>query len=149
MMIYCESHERSGSMGVSLQFTKMKDEKSFQDLGAAFEKVGLSGGKSSLVLAGKFDFLAACNGHTDTTVDILRDKFSEVGATHKELKTEFVSSTRTSESSFNRAWKELKKSDRVVIEKDGVRQRLHAAEQADRTAVPAVIDAPGGSRRRS
>lgn len=135
VMICCEKQGDSGAQGVSLECTKMKDDGPFKTLGAALEKVPLSGGKSSLVIAGTFDFLAAGNAHADTIIEILKDKFSEAGATHKELKMQFEVSTGASGSTFNRAWKTIKETDKIQIEKVDGRNQIFLVEKAEKNAV--------------
>lgn len=131
VMIFCEGHEGSGSMGISLKCTKMKDEEPFEDVGVTLEKVRLPDGKSSLILAGKFDVIAAGNAHADTIVEILADKFAEQGATQTELKKEFVARKVASGATFDRAWRELKKTDRVQIEKIGTKNMINLKPSDD------------------
>jgi KaiC/GvpD/RAD55 family RecA-like ATPase len=131
VMIFCENSGEPGSMAVSLKCDKMKDDEPFEDIGATLEKVQLPGGKSSLVIGGKFDFLPAASAHADTIIEILEAKFAENGATHGELRKAFISSRAGSASKFDRAWKPLKETDRMRVEKVNGRNRYFAAEKTE------------------
>jgi len=54
-------------------------------------------------------------------------KFAESGATHSELKKAFVAAAGHSESTFNRAWRDLKETDRVRVENVDGRTRIYPA----------------------
>ena len=103
----------------------MKDDEPFADIGATLEKVALPGGKSSLIVGDVFDILRATGQHADKIVDILTAKFAESGATHGQLRNAFVAETGNSASTFNRAWRDLKETDRVRVEKADGRTRIY------------------------
>lgn len=109
----------------------MKDDEPFEDIGATLEKVQLQGGKSSLIIGSKFDFLVAASAHEDKIVEILARNFADKGASHGELRKAFVTSGVGSESTFNRAWKPLRETDRVRREKEGNRNIFFATEKAE------------------
>ena len=131
VMIFCEKSGEPGSMAIYLDCTKMKDDEPFEDIGATLEKVQLPGGKSSLVIGGKFDFLPAASAHADTIIEILEAKFAETGATHGELKKAFVAAKAGSGSKFDRAWKPLKGTDRMRVEKIGGRIRYYCTGKSE------------------
>ena len=95
----------------------MKDDEPFKDIGAKLEKVELANGKSSLVIGDLFDVFAAAGETADKIVEVLECKFAKTGVKHGELKKAYVGATGKSESTFNRAWRDLKNTDRVRIER--------------------------------
>ncbi len=126
-MILCEKVPSLDGAGVRLECAKMKDDEPFADIGATLEKVALPGGKSSLIVGDVFDILRATGQHADKIVEILTANFAESGATHGELKNAFVAETGNSASTFNRAWRGLKETDRVRIETVDGRTRIYPA----------------------
>jgi hypothetical protein len=128
-MILCEKAASLDGVGVRLECAKMKDSEPFADIGATLEKVALPGGKSSLIVGDVFDILRATGAHADKIVEILAAKFAESGATHSELKKAFVADAGSSDSTFARAWRGLKETDRVRVEKADGRTRYYPAKQ--------------------
>ncbi len=127
VMIACEAQERLDGARVRLTCTKMKDDEPFKPFGAILEKVSLQQGRSSLLIGNTFDIFAAGAEHADKIVEILETKFADKGATHGELKKEFVSSGAGSESTLARAWRDLRNTDRVRSETINGRARHFAA----------------------
>jgi hypothetical protein len=52
---------------------------------------------------------------------------AESGATHSQLKKAFVADAGHSASTFARAWRDLKETDRVRVEKPDGRTRIYPA----------------------
>lgn len=127
-MILCEKAPSLDGAGVRLECAKMKDDEPFREIGATLEKVALPGGKSSLIVGDVFDILRATGEHADKIVEILSAQFAESGATHGQLKKAFITETSNSESTFARAWKILKQTDRVRLENVDGRQRIYPAQ---------------------
>ncbi|MEP4337212.1 MAG: helicase RepA family protein [Roseobacter sp.] len=140
VMISCEKAEGSdGTLGANLKCEKMKDDEPFKDIGVALEKVELSNGKSSLVVAGTQTIHKASTEHGKKILEILQNKFDQNGASHKELKEAFVSSGAGQDSTFARALRELRGSDRMIVDKvDG---------KARYIAVPEDIVGEAGRKR--
>jgi phage-related minor tail protein len=107
----------------------MKDDEPFAAIGATLEKAALPGGKTSLIIGDTFDILRATGAHADKIVDILTAQFAETGATHGQLKKAFVADAGNSASSFNRAWRDLKETERVRIDETGPRPRYYPAKK--------------------
>ena len=87
------------------------------------------GPQSSLIIGDIFDILRATGQHADKIVEILTEKFAESGATHGQLRNAFVAETGNSASTFNRAWRDLKETDRVRVDKVDGRTRIYSAKQ--------------------
>jgi hypothetical protein len=129
-MILCEKAEPGGLLGVRLNCAKMKDDEPFAAIGATLEKVALPGGKSSLIIGDVFDILRPTGQHADKIVDILSAQFAESGATHGQLKKAFVTDAGNSASTFDRAWRDLKETDRVQVDETGSRPRYYPARSS-------------------
>ncbi|MGF1660588.1 MAG: AAA family ATPase [Rubrimonas sp.] len=114
VMIKCEALGDGKAVGVTLECDKMKDAEPFGLITAGLESVKLPDGSSSLVVTLPGDFLAQFRAaHAEKILDLLRTQFAETGATHGELKKAFVAAKLGSESTFNRAIRELKDSKQV------------------------------------
>jgi hypothetical protein len=113
VMILCEKGDPSS---VTLQCKKMKDDEPFSDIDATLEKVNLPGGTSSLIVGELIDTLTATGEAAEAIVQILEQRFAESGATHSELVKAYCAKTGKSKSTFDRAWRDLKNTDRVRLE---------------------------------
>jgi len=74
-----------------------------------------------------FDILRATGAHADKIVEILTAQFAETGATYSELKKAFIADAGNSASTFDRAWRDLKETDRVRVDETGPRPRYYPA----------------------
>lgn len=126
VMIQCENVGEDLPR-LRLTCSKMKDDEPFPVIGAFLEKVALQNGASSLVVGGLADVLGLASAHTDAIVGILETQFAEKGATHGELKKVFVAGKHGSDSTFGRAWRELKETDRVRLEKVAGKNLIYPA----------------------
>ncbi|WP_421760322.1 AAA family ATPase [Devosia sp.] len=118
VMIQCEKSGDDMSR-VSLSCSKMKDDEPFKTVTAFLEKVDLSNGASSLVLGGLAEAFGLESAHADAIIWILETQFADKGATHGALKKAFVAAGNGSESKFDRAWRDLKDTARVRLERVG------------------------------
>jgi hypothetical protein len=121
VMIAC-----SGGAGfVELKCDKMKDSEKFPDAKLGLLKITLANGRSSLAVAHEWEAVlnnpVASNEHADSAFSILAAKFAEHGATNAQWEKAFREQTGKSESTFNRAIKDL--GDRVRIEGNGQGKR--------------------------
>jgi RecA-family ATPase len=129
VMIACEKQEALASQeAVSLTCAKMRDDEPFKTFSVRLEKVDLKNGKSSLVLGNTFDIKAARRAQDDRIVEVLESKFADHGTKHGELKKAFVDSGAGSESSFDRAWRDLKSSSRIRTVESGGKTLYYPAE---------------------
>jgi len=116
VMIRCESVAGVTCGGVTLECAKMKDGEAFGTVLASLESVTLDGGGTSLVLGPGENIGAALRGIAGKQiVELLRTQFAETGATHAELKAAFVTAEFGSASSFDRAWRDLKGEERILV----------------------------------
>jgi len=116
VMIRCESVVGVTCGGVTLECAKMKDGEAFGTVLATLESVTLDGGGTSLVLGPGENIGAALRGIAGKQiVELLRTQFAETGATHAELKAAFVTAEFGSASSFDRAWRDLKGEERILV----------------------------------
>lgn len=130
VMILCQKQQAGERTYVQLSATKVKDAEPFGDITASFEKVPLEGGRTTLVLGTLADVLLGNNGHAENILKLLAEKFAEKGATHGELKKAFVAARYGSESTFNRAWRDVRNTDAVrVVTIDG-KDRIFAGVSA-------------------
>ena len=137
-----EAQQSMDGAGVRLECAKMKDDEPFPVIGAGLEKVVLPSGKSSLIVGEKFDLVQALGQHADKIVEILKAKFSESGAKHGELKKAYVAETGGSGSTFDRAWRDLKGTDRVkIVDQDG-RQKIFPTESNEVASRPTALANP-------
>ncbi len=136
VMIQCEAMGEGKLIGVKLECSKMKDAEPFDAIYASLDRIKLPEGGTSLVL-GLDEFLEELKTPNEQKIlGLLRERFAETGATHKQIKTAFVDAGYGSESTFSRAWRALRKTDEVVVEDGGksVVFRARVAPEANATA---------------
>lgn len=126
VMILCEAGN-SADLQVVLKCEKMKDDEPFKDIGATLEKVELPGGASSLIVGEAFDVVASAGEAADRIVEILEMESSATGLTHGKLRDKFVELKFGAASTFARAWKYLKETDRVRFVKENGKNLIFAA----------------------
>ena len=102
----------------------MKDEVGFAPISVKLEKVDLPLGKSSLVLGEIFDSSNLFESvNVDRIIELLNTTFRETGATNTELRKAFELADFGAKSTFDRAMRELIKSDKIKVVKEGIRSR--------------------------
>jgi hypothetical protein len=114
----------------------MKDDEPFSLIGARLEKVEFDDGRSSLVVSGEFDVIAevgkkasAAAEHEKKIIEIIKTQFADSGARHGELKKAFVDATGASGSTFDRARKKLKDSNRVWCDRNSKGSFFHVTKK--------------------
>jgi hypothetical protein len=137
VMILCEK-EGPGALSFTLECKKMKDDEPFEMIGAGLEKIALANGASSLVVGELMDIDGLSSFYPDLVVGILKADFGETGATHGEIKKAFTEKTQASESTFARAWRDLKGGDQIRYEKVEGKTRFFAVGVAGGVSVTPV-----------
>ena len=118
VMILCERTETLDGLAVKLTCSKMKDDEPFKPITAKLERIEMAGGKSSLVLGHPVDGgLNVAGFNADRVVHLLGAQFATTGATNGELYAAFTQAGYGSKSTFDRAFRSLKHSDRVEVVK--------------------------------
>ena len=101
--------------GVKFQCAKMKDAAPFEKAILQLELVPV-GSSSSLAITGWFEDEADEDDdpiYVLKAVEILKDQFGQVGASHKDWRREFITVTGKSDSTFARVVRKLKNDPRV------------------------------------
>jgi AAA domain len=120
VMIECQKSDFENL--VVLKCSKMKDDEPFPDLEIGLEKIDLGNGRSSLVAGAPPPLLgrtlklrpsSAQDQHCERISQILTNKFSQSSASHGEIKRAYCEETKMSDSTFNRALRDLLNSGRV------------------------------------
>lgn len=121
VMIECKESGDFANV-IVLKCSKMKDDEPFPDMDIELEKIDLGNGRSSLVAGTPPPLLnrtyklrpsSAQDQHCERISQILTDKFSQSGASHGEIKRAYCEETKMSDSTFNRALRDLLNSGRV------------------------------------
>lgn len=118
VMILCEATECLDGPAVRLTSKKMKDAEPFRPINAKLERVDLGLDKTSLVLGEVYEGpLGIKSHHAGCIIELLEARFADGGATTTELQRAFIEAGHGSESTFDRAWRDLKGSEKVRAEK--------------------------------
>jgi hypothetical protein len=114
VMIKCDPKDIADGIGIELSCTKMKDDEPFKDFIAAFRRVELTEGRSSLVLDREvFDQSFGGQIGAHVVVGLLSEEFKDEGATYKELFAAWTAAKHGSKSTFNRGLKAAKEEGRI------------------------------------
>ncbi len=115
-MIKCDNVvKRSSHSSVSLHCEKLKNAEPFDTMTITLARVQISSSASSLAVV---EGPETRSGHAAKLLAILQTEFASCGATHKELQLCFLECTEMKESTFDRAFRELKKRGALRQEGD-------------------------------
>ena len=98
----------------------MKDDQPFKSIAALMKQIELKNGRSSLIVSHEVEIPDAVSSNAlGHILANLKLGYLKTGATHGELKNDFINSGHGSESTFNRGLKIVNKSGEVRVEGKG------------------------------